>query len=344
MPFRQHANALLEAKLGRRVGHKIGGTTEAMRRYINVPEPLAGEVFAAQVHADGATVRRTDFVRLGIETEIAVRLGGDLPARDLPYGRDEVANAVASFHAAIELVDDRYVDFATIGGPTQIADNAFDAGSVLGEPVTDWRNLDLGGLTARTFREGALIASGLSDALLGHPLDALAWLANRRARLGWGLAAGAFVTLGTTHDHARGVGERAGRVPHRGRKSRWRRRPRALTERALGQLSTTSPSRYRFQLPTYRNEPRRIRSACSGRTSPTTFPGTPITTELSGISLFSPTKALAAIRQFLPTRAPLSTTAPIPIRLPSPMTQPCSMAMWPTVTCGPISSGVPGSV
>ena len=191
------ANALLEAKLGRRVGHKIGGTTEAMRRYINVPEPLAGEVFADQVHADGATVRRADFVRLGIETEIAVRLGGDLPARDLPYGRDEVANAVASFHAAIELVDDRYVDFATIGGPTQIADNAFDAGSILGEPVTHWRNLDLGGLTARTFRQGTLIASGLSDALLGHPLDALAWLANRRARLGLGLAAGAFVTLGT---------------------------------------------------------------------------------------------------------------------------------------------------
>ena len=54
----QRANGRLEAALGARVGHKIGGTTEAMRRYINVPEPLGGEVFARQVHPDGATVRR----------------------------------------------------------------------------------------------------------------------------------------------------------------------------------------------------------------------------------------------------------------------------------------------
>ena len=70
----QRANALLEGRLGPRVGHKIGGTTESMRRYINVPEPLAGEVFASQVHADGAIVRRGEFVRLGVESEIAVRL------------------------------------------------------------------------------------------------------------------------------------------------------------------------------------------------------------------------------------------------------------------------------
>src|SRR5262245_43816592 len=99
------ANVLLEPHLGPRVGQKIGGTTETMRRYINVPEPLAGEVFASQCHPDGAEVRQMDFIRLGIETEIAVRLGQDLPARDLPYGRDEVGDAVASLHAAIELVD-----------------------------------------------------------------------------------------------------------------------------------------------------------------------------------------------------------------------------------------------
>ena len=87
----QRANASLERHLGTRVGHKIGGTTEAMRRYINVPEPLAGEVFERQVHADGATVHRGDFVRLGIETEIAVRLGRDLPPRDGAYLREEVA-------------------------------------------------------------------------------------------------------------------------------------------------------------------------------------------------------------------------------------------------------------
>lgn len=193
----QEANARLEAALGPRVGHKIGGTTEAMRRFLDVPEPMGGEIFASQLHPDGASVRVGDFVRLGIESEIAVRLGRDLSPRAEPYGRDDVAGAVAEVMAAIELVDDRYEDFVTIGIATLVADNAFDAGSVLGTPVRDWQGLDLGRLASRTFKDGALALEGRSDALLGHPLDALAWLAQRRSTLGLGLAAGSFVSLGS---------------------------------------------------------------------------------------------------------------------------------------------------
>ena len=193
----QRANRELARQLGPVTGHKIGGTTEAMRRYINVPEPLAGEVFANQCHADGASVRHGDFVRLGIETEIAVSLGKALPPRSEPYGRADVAAAVSTVHAAIELVDDRYDGFATIGGPTQVADNAFDAGSLLGAPIADWHHLDLAALTARTYRDGNLLGTGLSNVLLGHPLDALAWIATRRSRLGLGLPPGTFVSLGT---------------------------------------------------------------------------------------------------------------------------------------------------
>lgn len=193
----ERANALLERHLGHRVGHKIGGTTETMRRYIRAPEPLAGEIFERQVHEDGGTVARADFRRLGIETEIAVRLALALPPRPLPYSRAEVGEAVGEMMAAIEIVDDRYTDFTTVGAATLIADNAFDAGSVLGSPAPDWRRLDLAALTARTFEDGTLLATGRSDALLGHPLDALAWLADHRSSLGLGLAAGNFVSLGS---------------------------------------------------------------------------------------------------------------------------------------------------
>lgn len=193
----QRANAALERELGPRVGHKIGGTTAPMRAYIHVPEPVGGEVFQAQLHPDDASVRRTDFVRLGIETEIAVRLGRDLPPRPEPYDRAEIGHAVAALMPSIELVDDRYQDFATIGGPTLIADNAFDAGCVLGPEQPHWQELDLAALIARTWLDGAVVAQGLSDQLLGHPLDALTWLTNRRSRLGLGLAAGSFVSLGT---------------------------------------------------------------------------------------------------------------------------------------------------
>jgi 2-keto-4-pentenoate hydratase len=182
----ERANALLEPHLGPRVGHKIGGTTEPMRRYIQVPEPIGGEIFARQVHPDGAVVAHADHVRLGIETEIAE-----------PYRPEDVGPAVAEVMAAIELVDDRYQDFATIGAATLIADNGFDAGSILGTPAPGWRELDLGTLVARTLRDGTVMAEGRSDALYGHPLAALAWLASRRASLGLGLAAGTFVSLGS---------------------------------------------------------------------------------------------------------------------------------------------------
>jgi 2-keto-4-pentenoate hydratase len=193
----QLANARLEAALGRRIGHKIGGTTEPMRAYIGVPEPVAGEVFVTTVHASGAELPFAGFVRPGIETEIAVRLGRDLPPRPGPYTRDEAAEAVAEVMAAIEIVDDRYEDFRSLGAPTMIADNAFNAASVLGPARADWRGLDLAKLRARTLIDGREVATGTSDALMGHPLEALRWLAERRSSLGLGLAAGSFVSLGS---------------------------------------------------------------------------------------------------------------------------------------------------
>jgi 2-keto-4-pentenoate hydratase len=193
----RRANARLERTLGRRVGHKIGGTTAPMRAYIGVPEPIAGEIFASTVHASGAELPFERFVRPGIETEIAVRLGRDLPPRARPHTREEAAEAVAEVMAAIEIVDDRYEDFRTLGAPSMIADNAFNAASVLGPILASWRGLDLAHLRARTFIDGREVAAGTSDALMGHPLEALRWLAERRSGLGLGLGAGELVSLGS---------------------------------------------------------------------------------------------------------------------------------------------------
>ena len=106
--------------------------------------------------------------------------------------------------ASIELVDDRYDDFATIGGPTQVADNAFDAGVVLGRPRLDWRGLDLAALTARTWCDGVLLAEGRSDALLGHPWTL--WLGSPPA-LAWA-GVGRRHLRQPGHDHAGAVGRR----------------------------------------------------------------------------------------------------------------------------------------
>lgn len=191
------ANGVLARSLGPVTGHKIGGTTERMRAFIRADRPIAGEVFGATVHASGVRLRVADFVCPGIETEIAVRLADDLAPDAAPWTRQTVAERVATLMPAIEIVDNRYTDHTAVGAPTIVADNAFNAASILGRESRDWHRLDLADLCARTIVGGRIVAEDRSSMLMGHPLEALAWLANERARLGRGLAAGSFVSLGT---------------------------------------------------------------------------------------------------------------------------------------------------
>jgi 2-keto-4-pentenoate hydratase len=183
--------------LGMPVGHKIGCTTPVMQRFLGIPSPCAGAIFAATVLRGGGAISRARYRRLGVECEIVVELAADVAAADAPFTRDRLAVAVGAVMAGIEIVDDRYRDYRSLGVPTLIADNFFDAGCVLGGAVTDWRRLDLGGLEGRTLVNGSEVGRGSGAMVLGHPLEALTWLANARAARGLGLRRGEFVFLGS---------------------------------------------------------------------------------------------------------------------------------------------------
>jgi 2-keto-4-pentenoate hydratase len=172
------------AGLGPVAGHKIGCTTPVMQAFLGIPSPCAGGVHGATVHEGRARVRHADYVRVGAECEIAVRLGADLGPTGAPFDRARVAQAVESVLAAMEIVDDRYQDYRTLGVPTLIADDFFNAGCVLGPAVTRWRELDLAALRGVTRLNGAEVGRGEGRAVMGHPFEALAWLATLRARLG----------------------------------------------------------------------------------------------------------------------------------------------------------------
>ena len=192
-------NGLLTvAGMGEQVGHKIGCTTSVMQAFLDIPNPCAGRVFQKSVLRRAGRVPRSGFVKLGIECEIAVELSRDLDAEAAPATRDSVANAVGAVMAAIEIVDDRYANYRTLGVPTLIADDFFDSGCVLGDPVRDWRRLDLARLTGSTSVNGVDVGRGTGALVMGHPFEALAWLANSRAKHGLGaLHAGEFVLLGS---------------------------------------------------------------------------------------------------------------------------------------------------
>ena len=120
-------------------------------------------------------------------------------ARDVsePLTRATAADAVASVHASIEVVDDRYADYTTLGTPTLIADDFFNFGCVLGPAVTAWRDLDLAAIGGRMAINGEVVGEGRGADILGHPLEALVWLSTNAAARGRPLRAGQFVTLGS---------------------------------------------------------------------------------------------------------------------------------------------------
>lgn len=188
---------LTGAGLGSVAGHKIGCTTRVMQEFLRIPNPCAGGVFETQVHRTPARVRHADFVRPGVECEIVVRLASDLPLQRAPFDRHSVAAAVGEIMAGMEIVDDRYVDYRSLDTPTLIADDFFDAGCVLGEPFADWQALDVPSLSGTTRINGVAVGRGRGADVMGHPFEALAWLANALARRGKGLRAGEFVFTGS---------------------------------------------------------------------------------------------------------------------------------------------------
>lgn len=189
--------AARDARGGALAGFKIGATSEAAQRLLATETPFYGCVFAEGVHDSPATLPAGGFTFRLIEPEFAFRLGADLPARDAPYGRDEIVAAVARLHPAFEVVSSAYGAAWTEAGLAQlIADNGVHGGLVLGPGTEDWRDLDLAAHEVIFTKNDAEVGRGVGANALGHPLNALAWLADLGVLAGRGLKAGDLVTTG----------------------------------------------------------------------------------------------------------------------------------------------------
>ncbi len=184
---------------GPAVGWKIALSNAAMQRFVGLDEPVAGRLHRRQRVGGPARVSASDYGRLLVEFEIAVEFGEDLPPRAAGYDRQTVAAAVAAVRPAFEIADDRGADYARLNehGLQLVADNAWNEGAVLGKRRTDWRSLDLAALAGHVFIDGQPVGSGSGRDLMGHPLDALAWLANHASRRGRTLRRGEHAILGS---------------------------------------------------------------------------------------------------------------------------------------------------
>ena len=192
--------AELERLRGTRTcGYKIALTTPAMRQMVGFHDSIAGRLLQDQLHASGSTIRAADHRHLLIEFEIAFRMAADLPATDVPWNRESILPYVACAHPALEVADDRDADYRQLAGSilTLAADNAWNQGLVLGAPVSGLSAEQLAAASGVATIDGREVGRGTGADVMGHPLDALAWLANHLQRRGLALAAGAVVTTGS---------------------------------------------------------------------------------------------------------------------------------------------------
>jgi 2-oxo-3-hexenedioate decarboxylase/2-keto-4-pentenoate hydratase len=197
----QAARPLLTAAgFGELAGYKVGCTSRAMQEFLGIPTPCAGSMFSGSVHDVEGSLPHDPGGRLGFECEIAVWIGADLDdLDDRPdgYARGRIVDAIEASCAAIEVVADRYVDYASLGVPTLIADDFFHVGCVVGPKVTDFDPNDLRSVRASMEVDGEHVGSGTGADLLDDPINVLSWLAGAAASRRDPLRAGQVVMLGS---------------------------------------------------------------------------------------------------------------------------------------------------
>lgn len=175
------------------VGRKAGLTAKAVQTQLGVDQPDFGVLFDDMRVLDGGHLDPARCLQPKAEAEIAFVLAADLPEIDTTP--EQVAQAVASVHAAIEIVDSRIADWKITFADT-VADNGSSAFFVLADEHLPLPGLDLEGAPMEMEVNGTVASSGVGSAALGNPLNAAAWLARTLAARGEPLKAGDVVLAG----------------------------------------------------------------------------------------------------------------------------------------------------
>jgi 2-keto-4-pentenoate hydratase len=146
-----------------------------MQAMCGVNQPIAGAILAQRVHDSPATIRAGAFVHLGLETELSFRIAA-APKPGAEVTAANVREVVDLVAASFELIEDRAADYSRLDAGSMIADNSWNGGIVLAEPVRVSEIPDFKGIRGVLTVNGVPVDSGLSEDVGGDPLEIVAWL------------------------------------------------------------------------------------------------------------------------------------------------------------------------
>lgn len=173
-------------------GLKIAVTTKVMQELMGIDHPCGGMIYASNVYPAPHALSMGRYMHVVLEFELAVRVGRTLAGKATPWTREEVRAEITEVMPAYELIEDRNAIYKETRPTTLIADNAWNAGIVLGTPVSVPPSLDLNGIVGRLMMPG-----GVREGRTDDPVGALAWCANLAADRGRPLEAGQVVITGS---------------------------------------------------------------------------------------------------------------------------------------------------
>jgi 2-keto-4-pentenoate hydratase len=182
------------AEGARVVGHKVGLSSLAMQQMMGVDEPDYGHLLDEMQVFENKPVTTANYLYPRVEVEVGFILAHDLPGAACT--EDDVLAATEALVPSIELIDTRITDWKIALCDT-IADNASSAGFVLGAARVAPTEIDITGIEAVLICNGEVVAKGRSDAVLGNPVTAVAWLARKVESFGVRLRAGDIVLPGS---------------------------------------------------------------------------------------------------------------------------------------------------
>jgi len=176
------------------IGKKIGVTSQAVMDMLKVDQPDFGQLTSSMVYGDGAAIELGSLIQPKAEGEIAFVLKHDLQGPGVTNA--DVLRATEYVLPCFEIVDSRIRDWK-IRIQDTVADNASAGVFVIGDAAIDPRHIDLSVVGMTLEKNGDVVATGAGAAALGHPLNAVTWLANTLGRLGMGLKAGEVILSGS---------------------------------------------------------------------------------------------------------------------------------------------------
>lgn len=196
---RQLVQKLVDLSGGHPIGYKIACTSELAQKALGVDRPFFGILLSHSTYRSPATLKASEFTVRCAEAEFGFEMAADVPPGPV-YTADTIREFIAAAIPSIEIVDHRYFSWQTVGAPSLLADNAIHGVWVAGDACTGWRNFDFATHGVSLTVNGDRTLTGSGAAVLGNPLNVVAWLANELPRFGRSLRCGDRITTGVTTD------------------------------------------------------------------------------------------------------------------------------------------------